>query len=130
MGSGSILNGPPKAKTIAPFSVIILISLIPATTLRKGPSLAPTYYRWVITEGSTGAYVSSLTGKGSTLVNLTLEYSPETPITFSLDLCALLGPHLNFRTSGDIAGCGSLGAERQLQAMGLYLSPGSTPPKR
>ncbi|KAL0588233.1 hypothetical protein AAY473_039244 [Plecturocebus cupreus] len=51
---GLIYNRPPKAKTVAPFSVIILISLIPATTLQKGPPLMPTYYQWVLTEGSWG----------------------------------------------------------------------------
>ncbi|XP_074256098.1 uncharacterized protein LOC141584654 [Saimiri boliviensis] len=96
MGSGSILNGLPKAKTFAPFTVIILISLLPVTTPWKGPPLTPAYYQWVITEGFTGEYVSSLTGKGSTLVNLTLEYIPENPITFSLDFCPP-GPQPKFQ---------------------------------
>lgn len=100
MESDLSFSRPPKAKTFVLLAVTFLVPvpLIPGVAPWRGPPLTPTYYRWVLTQGSTGEYVSSVTGKESTLVNLTLEYIPRDPITFSLDLCTLSSESLNINT--------------------------------
>ncbi|KAL0628560.1 hypothetical protein AAY473_001881 [Plecturocebus cupreus] len=110
-----------KAKTCALFVVTTLATLICAVNPYSNPPLEPKLLPMVLTEGSTGGYGSSLTGKGSTLVNLTLEYIPKTSITFSLDLCALLGAFLTSkvdpRTKDIVAGCDSARAEDNVTLM-------------
>nr|XP_054099052.1 MLV-related proviral Env polyprotein-like [Callithrix jacchus] len=130
----------PKAKTFALLTITFLAPLIPGVALWRGPPLTPTYYRWVLTESSTGQFIGSLIGCGTTLANLTLEYVPRQPITFPLDLCTLLGESLSVnnidktkkggRTGVKGIGCGTTEAKKQLQTMGLYLCSGSTPDKK